>query len=284
MHELVLSISVHKMNQCTCSVKFTCIRQLLSSHNVHFQAKALSIQLQSQQQQGETTAVVHWQLQTAVSFCVQRSETSFSGCRKWMWAAGNTYLSMSSKWNNLHVNRLHLTNDMAHSPLWLPFIYSDIQNYPLCIQRFFGPHALGQGQIYISLVRCGLTSVNLRVLYLRERTKICLKDNFFEIKALKFAKSLPQYILQLNILICSVTSLQLLHVSSTVIHIIPLLLPGVELINWKFWPSQRPLSISLDPRRRLSSFCSSFGKCPVWYYPPICTWVFLVIFWLEVCN
>jgi len=46
--------------------------------------------------------------------------------------------------------------------------------------------------------------------------------------------------------------------------------------NWKFWPSQRPLSISLDPGRRLSSFGTSSGKCPVWCYPPICTWVFLV--------
>ena len=52
-----------------------------------------------------------------------------------------------------------------------------------------------------------------------------------------------------------------------------LLLPGVELPSWKFWPSQRPLSTSLDPGRRLSSFWSSFGRCPVWCYPPICTWV-----------
>ena len=63
-----------------------------------------------------------------------------------------------------------------------------------------------------------------------------------------------------------------------------LLLPGVELPSWKFWPSRRPLSTSLDPGRRLSSFLSSFGRCPVWCYPPICTWVFLVIFWLEVSN
>ena len=170
------------MNQYTCSIKCTCIRQLLSRHNVHFQAKALSIQLHSQQQQGEATAVVHWQLQTAVSFCVQRSETSFSGCWKWMWAAGNTYLSMSCNWNNLHVNWLHLTNDMAHSPLWLPYIYSDFQNSLSCMQRFFGHHALGQGQIYISLVQYGLTSVNLGVLCLRERTKICLKGNFLRLR------------------------------------------------------------------------------------------------------
>ena len=63
-----------------------------------------------------------------------------------------------------------------------------------------------------------------------------------------------------------------------------LLLPGAELPSWKFWPSQRPLSTSLDPGGRLSSFWSSFGRCPVWCYPPICTWVFLVIFWLEVSN
>ena len=63
-----------------------------------------------------------------------------------------------------------------------------------------------------------------------------------------------------------------------------LLLPGAELPSWRFWPSQRPLSISLDPGRRLSSFWSSFGKCPVWCYPPICTWVFLVIFWLGVSS
>ena len=62
------------------------------------------------------------------------------------------------------------------------------------------------------------------------------------------------------------------------------LLPGAELPSWKFWPSQRPLSTSLDPGRRLSSFWSSFGRCPVWCYPPTCTWVFLVIFWLEVSN
>ena len=148
-----LSISVHKVNQYTYSVKCTCIRQLLSRHNVHFQAKALSIQLRSQQQQGEATAVVHWQLQTAVSFCVQRSETSFSGCWKWMWATGNTYLSMSHNWNNLRVSQLHLTNDMALSPLWLPYMYSDFQNSPSCMQKFFGHHALGQGQIYIRLVK-----------------------------------------------------------------------------------------------------------------------------------
>ena len=54
--------------------------------------------------------------------------------------------------------------------------------------------------------------------------------------------------------------------------------------SWKFWPSQRPLSISLDPGRRLSSFGSSVGKCPDWCYPPICTWVFIVIFWLGVSS
>ena len=37
----------------------------------------------------------------------------------------------------------------------------------------------------------------------------------------------------------------------------------------KFWPSQWPFSISLDSGCRLSSF-----GC----YPPICTWVFLVVF------
>jgi hypothetical protein len=37
---------------------------------------------------------------------------------------------------------------------------------------------------------------------------------------LAFVKSLPQYILQSNTLICSVTSLQLLNISSTVIYII----------------------------------------------------------------
>ena len=60
-----------------------------------------------------------------------------------------------------------------------------------------------------------------------------------------------------------------------------LLLPDIELPSWKFWSSQRPLSTSLDPGRRLSSFWPSFGRCPAWCYPPICTWVFLVIFWLE---
>jgi len=48
--------------------------------------------------------------------------------------------------------------------------------------------------------------------------------------------------------------------------------------SWKFWPSQRPLSISLDSGRRLPSFGSSIGKYPAWCYPPICTWAFLVIF------
>ena len=38
---------------------------------------------------------------------------------------------------------------------------------------------------------------------------------------------------------------------------------------WRFWPSQRPPpSISLNPGRKLSNFRSSFGKCPVWCYPP----------------
>jgi hypothetical protein len=54
--------------------------------------------------------------------------------------------------------------------------------------------------------------------------------------------------------------------------------------SWMFWPSQRPLSTSLNPGRRLSSFGSSSGRCPVWCYPPICTWVFLVIFSLGVSN
>jgi hypothetical protein len=58
----------------------TSLIQLPLKLNVHFQAKALSIQLHSKQQQGEAAAVVHSQLQTAVSFGVQRSETSFSGC------------------------------------------------------------------------------------------------------------------------------------------------------------------------------------------------------------
>lgn len=50
------------------------------------------------------------------------------------------------------------------------------------MQRFFGHHALGQGQIYISLMQHGLTSVNFEVLYLHERTKICLKDNFLRLR------------------------------------------------------------------------------------------------------
>jgi len=57
-----------------------------------------------------------------------------------------------------------------------------------------------------------------------------------------------------------------------------LLLPGAELPSWKFSPSQRPLSTSLDPGRRLSSFWSSFGRCPVWCYPPICRGFQLNIF------
>jgi len=60
-----------------------------------------------------------------------------------------------------------------------------------------------------------------------------------------------------------------------------LLLPGSEIPSWKFWPSQRPLSTSLDPGRRLSNFLSSFARCPVWYYPPIYTWVFLVL-WAQI--
>jgi len=61
-----------------------------------------------------------------------------------------------------------------------------------------------------------------------------------------------------------------------------LLLQALNFLNdWKLWPSQWHLSISLDPGRRLSNFEPSFGKCPVWRYPPFCTWVFLVIFWLE---
>ena len=51
--------------------------------------------------------------------------------------------------------------------------------------------------------------------------------------------------------------------------------------GWKLWPSQWHFSISLDPERRLSNFWPSFGKCPVWRYPPFGTWVFLAIFWLE---
>ena len=48
--------------------------------------------------------------------------------------------------------------------------------------------------------------------------------------------------------------------------------------SWKLRPSQRHFYISLELGRRLSNFWPSFGKCPVWRYPPICTWVFLVIF------
>ena len=48
--------------------------------------------------------------------------------------------------------------------------------------------------------------------------------------------------------------------------------------SWKLWPSQRHFYISLELGRRLSNFWPSFGKCPVWRSPPICTWVFLVIF------
>jgi len=55
-----------------------------------------------------------------------------------------------------------------------------------------------------------------------------------------------------------------------------LLLPVAELPSWKFWPSQWPLSTSLDPGRWLSSFWSSFGRYPVWCYPPIYAWVFLL--------
>jgi len=56
-----------------------------------------------------------------------------------------------------------------------------------------------------------------------------------------------------------------------ILHLL-LLLPGAELPLIKSFG----LSISLYPRCRLSSFGSSIGKCPVWCYPPICTWVFLV--------
>ena len=63
-----------------------------------------------------------------------------------------------------------------------------------------------------------------------------------------------------------------------------LLLPGTELPSWKFWPSQQPLSTSLDPGHRLSSCSSSFGRCPVWCYPPICTWVFSQYSTLSNCK
>lgn len=43
------------------------------------------------------------------------------------------------------------------------------------MQRFFGHHTLGQGQIYISLVQYGLTSVNLGVLYLHEKNENMLE-------------------------------------------------------------------------------------------------------------
>lgn len=157
----------------------TSLIQLPLRHNVHFQAKALSIQLHSKQQQGETTAVVHWQLQTAVSFCMQRSETSFSGCWKWMWAAGNEYLSMSHKCNNLNVNRLRLTSDVVHGPLWPMYIYSEIKNPPSWrMQRFIGHHALDQSQIYISLVQYSFPFVNSEFcIYVKER-KYVWKDNF----------------------------------------------------------------------------------------------------------
>jgi len=39
-----------------------------------------------------------------------------------------------------------------------------------------------------------------------------------------------------------------------------------SLNGWKLWPSQRPLSISLDPGCRLSRLWSTFVKCPVWCY------------------
>jgi hypothetical protein len=43
----------------------------------------------------------------------------------------------------------------------------------------------------------------------------------------------------------------------TIHNTLLLILPGAELPSWKFWPSQRALSTSLDPGRRLSSFWSS---------------------------
>ena len=54
--------------------------------------------------------------------------------------------------------------------------------------------------------------------------------------------------------------------------LILLLLPGAELPSWNFWPSQCPLSTSLDPGRKQSSFLFSFDRYPVCCYPPICTW------------
>jgi len=84
---------------------------------------------------------------------------------------------------------------------------------------------------------------------------------------------------------CTLSFWSSIFISFIVCFLPLLLLPSAELslICWKFRPSQRPpSSISLDPGRKLSNFWSSFGKCPVWCYPPICTWVFLVIFWSGV--
>jgi hypothetical protein len=44
------------------------------------------------------------------------------------------------------------------------------------------------------------------------------------------------------------------HTTPTHTYDTLLLLPGAELSIWKFWPSQRPLSISLDLGHWLSSF------------------------------
>jgi len=87
-------------------------------------------------------------------------------------------------------------------------------------------------------------------------------------------------------LLQSNTKIPVLLESSTISDFNPkrlqntILLPGAKLPSWKFWPSQWPLSTSLHPGRKLSSFWSSFGRCPAWCYPPICIWVFLAIFWL----
>ena len=63
----------------------------------------------------------------------------------------------------------------------------------------------------------------------------------------------------------------ILYLNTTVCFLL-LLLPGAEL------PLVESFGLlnDLDPGRRLSSFWSSFGRCPVWCYPPICTWVLLV--------
>ena len=61
----------------------------------------------------------------------------------------------------------------------------------------------------------------------------------------------------------------------------PLLHQALNLLFWKFWPSQRRFSILHDLGHKLSNFWCSIDEYPILHCLPIFAWVFLWVLYLE---